>query len=132
MAKILLIEDDPLILRMYQKAFEYDGYEVVTASDGEQGLARAKEVEPTLILLDVMMPKMNGLEVLEKLKTEPMLRSVPVVVLTNLSDTSDAEAMIERGAVKYIVKSNHRPAEIVRMVKEILSGYTRDELPGSY
>ncbi len=129
MAKILIVEDDPLISRMYQKIFTFEKYEVVSAADGEEGLEQARKEKPTLILLDVMMPKMNGLEVLEKLKADPETKSLPVVMLTNLSGEKDAESALAKGAVKYIVKSEHEPKEIADMVKEILAGYSRDEVP---
>jgi len=122
MAKILLIEDDQLMSRMYQKIFTFEGYKVETAVDGEQG-------KPTLILLDIMMPKMNGLQVLEKLKADPETKKIPVVVLTNLAGQQDAEAALAKGAVKYIVKSEYDPKQIADMVKEVIAGYTRGEIP---
>jgi len=129
MAKILIVEDDPLISRMYQKIFTFEGHEVVTAGDGEEGLVLARSDHPTLILLDVMMPKLNGLEVLERLKADPELEKIPVVMLTNLSSEKDAETALSKGAVKYIIKSEYEPKEIADMVKEILAGYTRNEVP---
>lgn len=129
MAKILIVEDDPLMSRMYQKIFKFEGYDVVMAGDGEQGLEAAKKEKPTLILLDVMMPKMNGLQLLEKLKLDPDTKSTPVVMLTNLAGEKDAEVALTKGAVKYIVKSEYEPKQITDMVKSILAGYTRDELP---
>ena len=129
MALILIAEDDPLITRLYQKALSYDGFEVVTASDGQEAIDVAMEKMPTLIMLDVMMPIMNGVEVLEALKTNPKTKAIPVIVLTNLSDMTDVETLLDKGAVKYIVKSEHKPLDIVKMVKEILAGYTRDEIP---
>ncbi len=129
MAKVLVIEDDSLILRLYQKAFTFEGYEIETAANGEEGLEKARTVKPTLILLDVMMPKMDGLQVLVKLKADEATKNIPVVILTNLAGTQDAETALERGAVKYIVKSEHDPKEVVDMVKQILAGYTRNEVP---
>jgi len=129
MAKILIVEDDPLISRMYQKIFTFEGHEVVTAGDGEEGLVLARSDHPTLILLDVMMPKLNGLEVLERLKADPELEKIPVVMLTNLSSEKVAETALSKGAVKYIIKSEYEPKEIADMVKEILAGYTRNEVP---
>jgi DNA-binding response OmpR family regulator len=129
MAKILIIEDDTLMLRMYQKAFGFEKYEVETAVDGEEGLEKARSFKPTLILLDVMMPKKNGLQVLDELKADASLKSIPVVMLTNLAGTADAETAMSKGAVKYIVKSQHDPKEVVDMIKEVLAGYTRDEVP---
>ena len=129
MAKILIVEDDPLISRLYQKAFSFEGLEVDLAVDGEEGLAKVKSGKPTMVLLDVMMPKMNGLELLDKLKADPETKSIPVVMLTNLAGKQDAETALAKGAVKYIVKSEYSPKEIVTMVREVLAGYTRGEVP---
>lgn len=129
MAKILIVEDDPLIAQLYETAFRFDGYDVATAADGEKGLAEVKSWQPTLVLLDIMMPKKNGLEVLEAMKTDDQTKHIPVVILTNLSEHNDAEAALSRGAVKYIVKAEHTPKQITELVKEILSAYTRYDLP---
>ncbi len=129
MAKILIIEDDPLMSRLYEKIFTFEKYEVVLADNGQDGLDKARTESPTLILLDIMMPKMNGLQVLEKLKADPDLKKIPVVMLTNLAGDKDAETALAKGAVKYIIKSNQDPKQVSGMVKEILAGYTRDEIP---
>lgn len=131
MSKILIIEDDPLISRMYEKIFSFESFEVEVANDGEEGLTKARTLKPTLILLDIMMPKMNGLEVLDKLKVDIDTKSIPVVILTNLAGQNDAETALSKGAVKYIIKSQYEPKQIADMVKEILAGYTRDQVPGS-
>jgi CheY-like chemotaxis protein len=131
MVKILIVEDDPLMSRMYQKIFTFEKYEVEMAADGEECLAKAATVKPTIILLDVMMPKMNGLQALEKLKADPATKSIPVIMLTNLAGQQDAETALSKGAVKYIVKSEHEPKEITDLVKEIIAGYTRNEVPGA-
>jgi len=128
-AKILIIEDDPLMSRMYQRIFTFQKYDVEVAADGEEGLAKVASVHPTIILLDVMMPKMNGLQVLEKLKADPETKAIPVIMLTNLAGQQDAETALAKGAVKYIVKSEHDPKEIADLVKEIIVGYTRNEVP---
>lgn len=126
---ILIVEDDPLMMRLYSKVFTIEGYTVVTAGNGEEGLLAIHKEIPTLILLDVMMPKMNGFELLEKIKADPATKKIPVIMLTNLAGQADAETAITKGAVKYIVKSEYEPKQIVNMVKEILAGYTRDTVP---
>jgi CheY-like chemotaxis protein len=131
MTKLLITEDDPLMSRMYQKIFTFEGYEVVMAGDGQEGLDKAREVKPTLILLDVMMPKLNGLQVLEKLKADPETKAIPVIMLTNLAGEQDAEAALSKGAIKYIIKSQYEPKQVADMVKEILAGYTRNDVPGA-
>jgi len=132
MATIILItEDDPLMSRMYQKIFSFEGFQVEMAADGQEGLDKARELKPTMILLDVMMPKLNGLQVLEKLKADPETKAIPVVMLTNLAGQQDAESALAKGAIKYIVKSEYEPKQVADMVKELLAGYTRDQVPGA-
>lgn len=130
MAKILIVEDDPIIARMYEQAFSFAKHEVVVAGDGAEGLAQVKSNPPTIVLLDVMMPTMNGFEMLEKLKLEPTTQHIPVIMLTNLSERRDAEAALGRGAVKYIVKGEHTPKEVLTIVEEILAAYSHHEVPG--
>lgn len=129
MAKIFIVEDDPLMIRMYEKTFKLSGYEVEMAFDGEDALSRLKsgKINPTIILLDVMMPKMNGFDVLKGLKEDANLRSVPVVMLTNLAGESDAEKGIGMGAVTYLVKSQYDPKQVVDKIKEILAGYEKEK-----
>ncbi len=132
MAKVLLIvEDDPLMSRMYQKIFTFEKYDVKTAMDGVEGLEKAREIKPMLILLDVMMPKMNGIQVLEKLKSDPDTKHIPVIMLTNLAGEKDAETALLKGAVKYIVKSEYDPKQVVAMVNEIVAAHSREDVPGS-
>ena len=129
MTKILIVEDDPLMSRMYQKIFTFEKFQVEMAGDGEAALAAVASFNPTIILLDVMMPKMNGLQVLEKLKANPATKAIPVIMLTNLAGQQDAEAAMVKGAVKYIIKSEHEPKEVVDLVKGVIAGYTRNEIP---
>ena len=129
MAKILIVEDDTLISNMYKEIFTFDSFEVEIANDGQEGLDKARNFKPNIILLDIMMPKMNGLEVLTNLKADPETKTIPVVMLTNLAGENDAKAALTQGAVKYIVKSQYDPKQISEMVKQILAGYTRDEIP---
>ena len=127
MAKILIVDDDRLMVKMYQGKFEDDGYEVVTANDGEQGLAKALELKPDLILLDVMMPKMNGFEMLKGLKNNQQTKNTPVILLTNVGE-ENANQGLDLGAVAYLVKAHYDVKDIVKKVKEILNAYIH-ELP---
>ncbi len=121
MAKVLIIEDDPLVSRMYQKVLTLESFIVESARDGKGGLAKAKTCKPDLILLDIMMPEMNGIEVLEKLKADPALQDIPVIMLTNLSGTKDAETAMQMGALDYLVKSEYKPKEVAQKARAILS-----------
>ncbi|MBI4022319.1 MAG: response regulator [Candidatus Andersenbacteria bacterium] len=132
MAKLLLVEDDSLLIRLYQNRFTKDGHEVVAARDGEEGLVLIEREQPDLVLLDIMMPKLSGLEMLERIKANPATRSVPVVILSNVSGEAEQERALELGAVAYIVKSANDPGRVAAKVREILQASTRDkELPGA-
>lgn len=129
MAKILLIDDDALLIRMYQKKMKNDGYDVATAKNGEEGLTKASEFKPDLILLDIMMPKMNGFEVLKKLKADEDTEKIPVVILSNVGGSEeDVDKGLELGAVSYLVKAGNRPDKVVAKIKEVLAG-TVHEVP---
>lgn len=129
MARILVIEDDPLMSRMYEEILTFEKYEVELANDGIEGYEKARKNKPTVIMLDVMMPKMNGMEVLDKLKGDPETKHIPVIMLTNLSGDNDAKQALLKGAVKYIVKSDYNPKQVTDMLKEIIEAYTRNEIP---
>lgn len=129
--RVLIVEDDPLISRMYQNVFQFEGFEVDMARNGEEGLDKVTQHPPRMILLDVMMPKMTGLEMLQILKENPRTKGIPVVVLTNLSGINDAEKALGLGAVKFIVKSKNKPKQIVEQIKEILKAYSREDVPSA-
>jgi len=129
MANILIVEDDELNRRMYEQVFRFRKHDVEVAVNGEDGLAKASTTKPTLILLDIMMPKMNGLDMLHKLKAIPELAKIPVIVLTNLLGVTTAEAMMAAGAVRYVVKSDYSPKEVCDITEGILAGNTHGKVP---
>ena len=118
--KILLVEDDPFLLDMYSTKFKEVGFNIVTAQDGEMGLVKAKEELPDLILLDVVLPKKDGFEVLKQLKSDSKTAKIPVILLTNLGLDSDVKRGLELGAQSYIIKAHFTPTEVVAKVKEVL------------
>ena len=121
--KILLIEDDPMIVRMYQRKFEKEGFQVTLAFNGEEGIEALKKEKPDIILLDIMMPKMNGIETLKAVKADPNLKDIPIVMLTNLGDRpEDVERCKELGAIDYWVKANISLKDVVEKIKKIISG----------
>ncbi len=120
MKKILLIEDDFFILELYKRILGGAGFEVITASDGEQGLQIAKQ-GPDLILLDIMLPKLNGLQVLRGLKSETITRHIPVVLITNLGQSSIIKEAFELGAQGYLLKVRLEPEELIRQVNIFLA-----------
>lgn len=117
---ILIIDDDPVLVRMYQRGLEVSGIGVETAEDGESGLKKAAALSPKLILLDVMMPKMSGYQVLDQLKASPQTANIPVIVLTNLASQEDINRALEKGAVQCIIKSQSDPLEVVSIAKKYL------------
>lgn len=127
MAKILIVEDDSLLSNMYAAKFKKDGFDVSTAGNGEEGLAKIQSEKPDIILLDIMMPKMNGLEVLEKVKADNALKSIPVILLTNLArGEDDVNKGLELGAVAYLVKSKVTPVEVVTKIKQVIKSSGKD------
>ena len=109
---ILLIEDDEATAEMYRMRLAADGYTVITASDGEQGLRRAVEDHPDLIYLDVRLPKMDGFEVLEKLRASAATASIPVVVVTNYGEPELQERGLNLGALEFLVKADTTPGRL--------------------
>lgn len=124
---LLIVEDDPLLVRMYQDKFIQEGHKVEVASNGEEGLAKIREARPDVILLDIMMPKMNGYTMLSRLKADPEIKNIPVIMLTNLSGEELALKGLEMGAVGYIVKGDFPPEVVVKKVKEVITAYTRGQ-----
>ena len=116
--KILLIEDEEMLANMYEVKFKNDGFELVKALDGADGLEKAKTVSPDFILLDIIMPKMDGFSVLKSLKEDAATKDIPVMLLTNLGQEEDIERGKKLGAVGYLVKANVTPSEVVEAVKK--------------
>lgn len=120
MAKILLVDDEISLLELYTLTFVNEGFSVNTAADGKEAIEKAKKFQPDIILLDIMMPVMNGLDALIALKNDPQTRNIIVVVATNLSDQIEEKKAIEAGALKYILKSDYVPSQLVALVKKSL------------
>jgi DNA-binding response OmpR family regulator len=121
MAKLLLVEDDMALRDIYSTRFLAEGYEVITASDGEQALTVAVKEKPDLILLDIMMPKISGFDVLDILRTTPETKNCKVVIMTALSQPADIDKGKMLGADEYLVKSQVTLTDVVNKVKEVLS-----------
>lgn len=126
---ILLVDDDPLIIKMYHTKLVNDGFKVNTAFNGEEALIQVKKEKPDLIYLDVMMPKMNGVDTLKALKADPQTSSIPIIILTNLGDkTDDIQKAKDLGAIDYIIKSqislrqlSERAEQVTTMTPETFS-----------
>ncbi|KKQ94840.1 MAG: Two-component response regulator [candidate division CPR2 bacterium GW2011_GWC1_39_9] len=120
MASVLIIEDDNSLARLYKTKFEVEKFKVQIASDGPSGLRIAKEIKPDIILLDVMLPLMNGFEVLRKLRKNKETKEIPVIILTNYGDMDNITEGFLRGATEFMVKVEHTPEEVVETVREVL------------
>ena len=121
MKKILIIEDDPFLSEMYMAKFSQSDFQVEVATDGKKGLEKIKTSEPDLILLDIVLPKMDGFEILKKVKEDSQLKKIPVILLTNLGQKNEVEKGLALGADEYIIKAHFTPTAVVTKVKEILS-----------
>lgn len=119
--KILIVEDDVALLNVLAEKFEREEMAVLKAEDGEEGLATALKERPDLILLDILMPKINGLEMLKNLRRDQWGASVPVLILTNLTDAEKIGEAIKRGAYEFLIKSDWSLGDIVNKVKDRLS-----------
>jgi DNA-binding response OmpR family regulator len=118
--KILVIEDNLQINRIYVSKFQFEGMEVSTASNGDEGLEKIQAEEPDLILLDIMLPGKSGFEVLKIIKENPQTKNIPVLILTNLSQTEEQKKGEKLGAEDYFVKTNTSIFQVVKKAKEIL------------
>ncbi len=125
MAKILVAEDDKLISASLCDALKQNGFEAEPAYDGEEAVAKSKEVKPNIMLLDIMMPKLDGISVLWELKANPDTAAIPVVVLTNIGDVETISKIVEAGATDYLLKSDQSVDDIVQKVKDVLSRTVR-------
>lgn len=127
MTKVLLIEDDPLIYRLYQKLFSLEGFEIELAENGQLGLEKLKTFHPDILLMDIMMPTMNGIEMLTELKANPDTKDIPVVVLTNIADMNITQMALSKGAILCIIKSQTEPADVISSVKAVLAKTAQPE-----
>lgn len=117
---VLVVEDTELLRRIYTDRLGMDGFRVLSASDGLEALSLLRTDTPDLILLDLIMPKMSGLEVLELVKKDPRLKNIPVLILSNLGQDSDIARGLEMGAVDYLIKNDARPDDISEKIRSIL------------
>lgn len=117
---VLLVDDDLTLREMYSERLKAEGFSVEMAKDGEEALAKASELKPNIILLDIMMPKINGLDVLKKLREQEDTKAIPVIVLTALIQDREKMESITRGADDYIVKSEAMPGDVIQKVHALL------------
>ncbi len=116
--KILLIEDEEIMINLLQKKLEKEDYTVSVARNGEEGLKKMREVDPDLILLDIVMPKMGGFEVMEEMAKEPNLKKIPVIIISNSGQPVELDKVKELGAKDWLIKTEFDPQEVVEKVKK--------------
>jgi DNA-binding response OmpR family regulator len=117
---VVIVEDEKMLADMYSTKFAMEGFEAQKANDGQAGFDLVKQVKPQVVLLDIIMPKLDGFAVLKMIKSDPELQAIPVILLTNLGQDEDIKKGKELGAADYFVKANHTPAEVVQKVKQVL------------
>jgi DNA-binding response OmpR family regulator len=117
---ILLVEDDEFLAELYGTKLGLEGYEVALATDGEKGLKMIRDKKPDLILLDIILPKMDGFEILKAMKGDKAVKNIPVILLTNLSQKDEVKKGLELGAKDYLIKAHFMPSEVVKKIKEAL------------
>jgi two-component system phosphate regulon response regulator PhoB len=119
---VLFVEDDPAVAQMYKLKLELDGYQVAVAGDGEAAIQMATEAPPDIIFLDIRLPKLDGLAVLEALRADERTKQVPVVILSNYSERELVERGLRLGALEYLIKSQTTPAKLATGVESWLRG----------
>jgi len=121
--KILIVEDDGFLIQMYSSKLEMEGFEVMAVVDGEKALRVIKKECPDLILLDLLIPKKDGFEVLRELKQDKETKDIPVVVLSNLGQRDDINKCFKLGAEDYLIKAHFVPSEVITKIKSLLERY---------
>lgn len=120
MQKILIIEDEKVLLDVLENKLKKEGYEVIIAENGVEGLEKIKKEKPSLILLDILMPKMNGFEVMEAMERNPDISKIPVIIISNSGQPLEIARALKLGAKDYLVKAEFDPQEVLTKVKKIL------------
>lgn len=120
MKSILLVEDDPFVIDIYTKKLKEAGFSIEAAQDGQEALKKIKEKKPDLLILDIVLPNIEGWELLREIKTDSKLKDLKVVVLSNLGQKNEVEKGIKLGAIKYFIKAHYTPTQVAKEIKKIL------------
>jgi len=118
--KVLLVEDDPFIRDIYQVKFSQEGFEVIVVDNGIKALKKLEQIIPNIILLDIIMPYMDGLETLKNIKSNEDWKKIPIIMLTNISEKEKISESEKYGVSNYLIKSHFTPSEVVDKVKNLL------------
>lgn len=117
---VLIVEDDEFLANIYKTKFDMEGFKVGLATNGEEGWKSAKKKKPDIILLDILLPKVDGYVLLKQLKEDAELKGIPVILLTNLGQKDDVDKGLELGAVDYLIKAHFKPSEVIEKVRKAL------------
>lgn len=119
-SKILLVDDDKMLIDLYKERFEIAGFEVETGRNGEEAIRKAREYKPDIILLDIMMPKVDGYQALASIKSDPETKDIPVIILSALMRDVNKSRAMEVGAESYIIKSECMPGDVIKKIEQAL------------
>lgn len=125
---ILIVEDDFFLLNIYSTKFEGEGYKVFIAPNGQEGLELALSKKPNIILLDILMPKLDGFGFLKEIKKNKVAANIPIILLTNLSQKKDIDKGLSMGADDYLVKAHFMPSEVVEKVETLTEGVAKKKV----
>lgn len=119
--KILIVEDEEVLLEVLKKKLENEGYDVLIAKDGEEGLKKFREEGPDLVLLDIIMPRMGGFEVMREIVKDPDLAKIPIIIISNSGQPIEIEEATKLGAVDYLIKAEFSPEDVVKKIRQNLA-----------
>ena len=132
-SKVLMADDDKMLIDMYKERLELAGYTVEIGRNGEEALAKIHDFQPDIVMLDVMMPKLNGYETLASIKSDPQTKDIPVIMLSALMRDFNREKAVESGADDYLIKSEAMPADVITKIEQVLQKYGKGSttVPGT-
>lgn len=128
-SRVLMADDDKMLIDMYKERLELAGYGITICRNGEEALAKTREIKPDIVLLDVMMPKINGYESLAALKSDPETKDIPIIMLSALMRDFNREKAVEAGADDYLIKSEAMPADVITKIEQVLQKYGKGVSP---
>lgn len=125
--KVFMVDDDKMLLDMYRERLELADFQVETSSNGEECLTNIHQIKPDIVLLDIMMPKVNGYDTLSAIKSDPQTKDIPVIMLSALVRDINKSRALEAGADDYIIKSEVMPADVIKKIETVMARYHRDD-----
>lgn len=128
-SRVIMADDDKMLIDMYKERLELAGYIVILCRNGEEALAQVREIKPDIVLLDIMMPKINGYEALASIKSDPATKDIPVIMLSALMRDFNREKAVEAGADDYLIKSEAMPADVITKIEQVLAKYGKGLTP---